>query len=429
MDDESPKIIFNIRFTAADEQRKEERKFYAGTSNYNIFNYVQSAKKVCKKYERYEDYINKCRTGLFNRKGVLSEEDLKRIRKDLATTNSLIWHGFISFNSEMSEKMQCQEDCVNFLKHNFNVIFEKSKINPDNIELIAGLHTDTEHRHIHFMFFEKKPNTINANGIVDFTKKGKLNMAAVEKFLVNGNLWLSGYEDEVYGIRDKQLKELKNIIPRIRKDDEKINYVKKSLIELGNMLPKTGRLGYNSKNISVAVRNKVDTIVSAIINANPNLSALEKAFGVELAKRENAIKSIAQKNHLIYGNTNMTPAQISIAVLKEEGKRNELRQIEYRPEVIEKIINDKKGRLGNLIIHAAVEMRSGNKERHFSSDSYAGKYLKINAKRKRQFNHRITLTTILRFSKLYTGIKTDFTKDLERVERQIEIENENKNRG
>lgn len=158
---ESPKIIFNIRFTTADEQQGKERKFYAGTAGYNIFNYVQSAKKVCKKYERYEDYINKCGTGLFNRKGVLSEEDLKRIRKDLATTKSLIWHGFISFNSEISEKVQCQEDCVKFLKQNFNVIFERSKINPDNIELIAGLHTDTEHRHIHFMFFEKKPNTIN----------------------------------------------------------------------------------------------------------------------------------------------------------------------------------------------------------------------------------------------------------------------------
>ena len=426
----SPEIIFNIRFTDSMRNTKE-RSFYCGTSKYSFFNYVQGDTKICKRFTRYEDYMNKCGTGLFNRHGPISEEELQHIRKALVTTESLIWHGFISFNDEMSDKFQSQEDCVNFLRHNFNVIFEKSKINADNIELVAGLHNDTEHKHIHFMFFEKKPKTINSKGVIDYTRKGSLHMAAVEKFLINGNLWLEGYEDEVYGVRDALLKELKKIIPSARKSqEEKTQYIKRSFSELSNMLPTKGRLGYNSNNISIAVRNKVDSIVSALINANPNLLALEKKYAIELKNREKAIQAIAKDNHLIYSNSVLNPSEIrQVVVLGRERKYDELTRILYKPEVIERLIQDKKGRLGNLIIHVALEMRNdNNKCRKLISDSYGGKYIKINAKKKRDHCTQLTSAAITRFAKIYSGIKTDFTHDLERVEKQIEFENY-KNRG
>ena len=99
----APKIIFNIRFTPKDAFDKDERNFYSNTKSYNFAKYVGDKNKICKTYDRYDDYMNKCGHGFFNHKGVITSDEMKMINDRLALTDSNIWHGFISFDEETSK--------------------------------------------------------------------------------------------------------------------------------------------------------------------------------------------------------------------------------------------------------------------------------------------------------------------------------------
>ena len=73
-----------------------------------------------------------------------------------------IWHGFISFNKENSEKIDTPEKCIDLLKRTFNEFFKDAGFDKDNIDLMCALHLDKpEHLHIHYVFWERAPKIKN----------------------------------------------------------------------------------------------------------------------------------------------------------------------------------------------------------------------------------------------------------------------------
>ena len=425
----APKIIFNIRFTPKDAFDKDERNFYSNTKSYNFAKYVGDKNKICKTYDRYDDYMNKCGHGFFNHKGVITSDEMKKINDRLALTDSNIWHGFISFDEETSKSFTTQKECIDFLSANFKRLFGHSRIDIKNIELLCGLHTDTEnHHHIHFMFFEKEPKTIDSRGNISFTKKGSLDMRDIEDFLINGNMYIDNYVDDLYVYREIIVKELKIYAPAVAGNEEQFPIIAKKMKQLSDMLPKEGRLQYNSKNIDSATRKAVDDVVSSIILSSPKLIEAEKAWTSELLKREAEIKKICKDNNLMFGNTSLKPEEIyKLQRIGKLDKESALRAIEYRPEVISRLRNDFKARLGNIVIKSAVRLRDGDIEsdlfkRRYISKSKNDKSAKINAKNERLRKRHNLLDMLRRFHTHYQFIKNDFTHDLEKSRQEIERE-------
>lgn len=70
----------------------------------------------------------------------------------------------ISFRTEFGESY-CRdyEQAYSFCKSELPKFFRRAGLNPDNIVWYAGLHENTENKHIHISFFEKEP-TYFANG-------------------------------------------------------------------------------------------------------------------------------------------------------------------------------------------------------------------------------------------------------------------------
>ncbi len=104
-------------------------------------------------------------TGLWNKKGDLSKEEVAELRKQMRSTESTIWSSVISF-SESFGQMNCNNKAKaqQVVSNTIDYFFEKANLNPDNMVWWGGFHLNTDNPHIHLLFFEKEPQKINSKG-------------------------------------------------------------------------------------------------------------------------------------------------------------------------------------------------------------------------------------------------------------------------
>ena len=192
-------VVFNISYTSAQPKKnatefqttewKNERAFYDLTADYNYVTYSLNGTKTAK-HKDILDYMQKD-TGAFNLERPLTEEDVKDIKKRLAKSKSIIWHGFISFDKETSAAFTTPEQARKYLKQTMGALFENSHIDKDNVEIMASLHVDrAHHHHIHFSFWEMEPKRLDKNGEISFTQKGCFNQKCIDNYLIASSLAL-----------------------------------------------------------------------------------------------------------------------------------------------------------------------------------------------------------------------------------------------
>ena len=202
-----PKAIFNITYTCPTppakykgERRAEyiaERHFYNMTGKYNYLVYTQNGNKVVKNATA-DRYFTRTGTGVFDGKGKeYTPEEIKELKAKLKSSKSIIWHGFISFDQETSKMMTSEEQAQKFIKQTFGGFLERTHLRKDNVQMFCSLHVDKPtHHHIHFAFFEKEPVRRDKNGVLGYTKIGKISPIAIDNYLVSMNMHLDekGYE-------------------------------------------------------------------------------------------------------------------------------------------------------------------------------------------------------------------------------------------
>ena len=137
-------VIFDIAYTPYKLKKnatkrgiakhKKERKFYDMSGADNIYKYITTEGKMygeeSKKFTMLE-YLQKS-TGVFNQDGMLSKEQVKEMRKRAQTGEKNLWHGFISFNKENSEKIDHPEKCIALVKQTFWKFFKDAGFDKDN---------------------------------------------------------------------------------------------------------------------------------------------------------------------------------------------------------------------------------------------------------------------------------------------------------
>ncbi len=417
------KVVFNINFTAAKPKRnaniveeaswRRERAFYNLTAKYNYLSYSLNGKKTAKNKDIL-NYMQKD-TGAFNLDGALSDEDLKKIRNNLAVTKSNIWHGWISFDEEVSKGIKTPEQAIKFLRHNFyGNLIEKSHLNPRNIELMASLHVDTKnHHHIHFSFWEREPMYLKANGEKEYTSKGTFKQDCIDNYLISTNLYLDEYQDDYHIARDRALARLKELMPtRTNKGQckEDIGY---KLAELAKKLPESGRLGYNSKNMD-NVRNVVDKTVDYIVNRDAKLYNYVLGAYNEIDKRKERAMELANENQMFWMNGRRIKPERVQNIDGIQSNRYGVQSF----DCVDKLKDSLREKLGNQIIKGAICMKNSFNA-NLQKNAKAGK----NAARRTARMNRVSIEKNVRIflSEIESLTQhNDFSYKLHIAEREIE---------
>ena len=393
-------VVFQINYCPKNPPRNlsgdafakcvQERKFFDWTAPYNYIEYTLNDKKV-EKYKDFQSYAGReGNLGLFCADKIYTKKDLDEIKEQLKNTDSHIWHGFISFDEDTSKKFQTQVQAMRFLKQHFNDFINRTHLNAENICLVASLHKDTEHRHIHFSFFEKEPTHVDKNGKVSYTGKGTFKQNVIDNWLVSANMAV-GQKDDFYNSRNAVISKLKEMKANAGKEftDQEMQL---KLLSLARQFPKTGRLSYSSDSMA-GLRPEIDKLANFILCSNPEVKKLHQDFLRQLDVRDKKVQGIKTDN-----------------------------KIESRIEYITNLRNDYKARIGNMVISLAREMRRQYKPAYHQVNNKQMKYEARNIRRHAaRVYHRATATDALikMLGQVQNGMKAEFTDTVKDAEALI----------
>lgn len=438
------KAIFNIGYTTptppnsyTGNRRAEyiaQRKFYDLTAQYNHVDYMLKGEKVVKNANA-EHYFTRegTNTGLFNLDGVIDKDKKAEIKERLKNSKSIIWHGFISFDDETSKGFTTQDKCIKFMKQTFGGFLDRAGFKKSNIELFCSLHEDTEHRHIHFAFFEKEPLRLDKDGNVGFTRKGKIKSEAIDNYLVSANMHLSEHADEYWSKRDEAMAEMNRVCETKSRTgfiDGRAStlslLVNTQINALCANLPKKGRLQYNAKNME-ALRPQIDKLAEVIISSDIKTAKAHGEMLKQLARIEAETKKIASDGKLGYLQGKRMSAE-DVAIIMGGKTRNSAMNIDLvdmsKIDYFERLKNDYKARIGNVVLKMCKEVNyiqshEVNKRRYAVND----RHKKIEAKNKRRYKRNLMAQTQYAISSICRMESANFLKSVKEHERDIAYEN------
>lgn len=197
----------------------------------------------------------------------MNDKQIKELKQSLRTTQSVIWDMVISFREEFGNNY-CRDydQAYEFMKSEMPRFLKKAGLNPDNIVWYAGLHENTENKHIHVSFFEKEPlYYANGNNLKFHSGKIAKNVLIDSKFM---------FEKKLTNATAQLIKNRKNLLDSYNVEMTKTQIArkgKKLLIELYTLLPSEGRISYDSENMR-PLKLKVDEVTKYFIVKNKQIS-------------------------------------------------------------------------------------------------------------------------------------------------------------
>ena len=323
----------------------EARRFYSSNKEYDYVKYVNTGSKEKLDYVAYSGNNEKSK-GIFNENGLLNAEQIKELRTNIRTTKSTIWHGVISF-TEYFGNVNCDtyEKAYELMKSQLPKFFKNANLDPENIVWFAGLHENTDNKHIHFSFFEKEPLRYKQSSRFKQFSDGYIDIDAINQFKIDIEKYFISRNFNIFENR----KEITNLLKKSFNDGAYMNKINKLII----VLPVKGRLSYDSENMAEH-RPMIDNIVKSIIVSNPELKRKVSDFEHILSKRD----------------TELLKAYAKIKVDCSD-------KLLY-----EKCMKDLYRRLGNIVILAAKDIKT--KQNKFNYETRNRLILKHIEKKKRK---------------------------------------------
>ena len=263
-------VIVKLRFYqtkdhyADNPEMAEHRDFVSCQDSYSYLNYVHTgaSENVSSDYEQY--IANKEKSfGAFNQDGLLNDEQKLDLRHQLQTTQSVIWDMIISFREDFGDEY-CRDydQAYKFLKKELPKFFNKAGLYSDNIVWYAGLHENTENKHIHISFFEKEPLYFDNGG------KLKYHSGTISKDLLIDTKFT--FEKALTKPTAQILKARKDMLysyNALMSRTDMARKLKRLLLNLYTILPKDGRHSYDSENM-LRVKKDVDGVTEFILTKN-----------------------------------------------------------------------------------------------------------------------------------------------------------------
>ena len=339
---------------------KKQRAFYDMSGEDNIYKYMTTEGKMYgeekKKFTMLE-YLQKS-TGVFNQNGMLSKSEVKEMKYRAQTGEKNLWHGFISFDKENSDKIDDPEKCIVLVKKMFGQFFKDAGFNPDNMDLMCALHLDRpEHLHIHYVFWEKEPKVKNqrAAGYI-YRKKGKIPLEVIDKMTERLNDYT--LDDDLKEKRQKATEAMREVL--IKKDgygDAVIrDELRGKILALADKLPKDKPLYYASKDMA-PYREEIDDIVESLTLCDTKLFYADRSFRQELKDKQQKLGSIMSNYYKERKDTELRNVQ-NMNGYTEIG--NGLKNL----HTIEALEWDYKRRLGNLVLYDIRRIQNATYKRN-----------------------------------------------------------------
>lgn len=392
----TPNVICQIYFLdnekslAKNEIRQakygNQRKFYSCQKAYNYVDYVNIGSKQALNYVEYSGNNEKSH-GVFNANGLLTKEEQKLLKKQLRETQSVIWHGFISF-TESFGNMYCNdyESAYKMMKVEFPRFLKSAGLNPDNIIWYAGLHENTDNRHIHFSFFEKEPTKFRERSTQKHFSNGKLPYWSIEQLKLRVEQSLTDSAAQLKFARKQLTDSTKNVLFSKQSPLKYNQEIQTLMCKLLEELPETGRFSYDSENIK-PYKGKITKIVNAIICSNKDLYNTFTLFCRQVAKKDKETLRI-----------------LSNLKIKPENWDKYL--------ISEKYLKDIYRRLGNQVL---------NSLRIYKSKLQKSKSRLVN----KRINKTVKANLLLYCIKLNAQIEDDATKTFEEYLKKLQETKEN----
>ena len=284
-----------------DEAKQDERNYYSSRKYNDYVKYVSTGIKDLEKID-YVEYANNDTksSGIYNENGKLSKEQIKILREHLHDTDSIIWSGVISFEKNFGLTWcnnHTQAEAL--LQRELPKFFKRAGLKPENMEWFAGLHENTDNRHIHLIFFEKEPIR-NVKGEKAFSI-GFISKQTIREFKLNG------------------LSTMK---------------LRSMLLNLAEVLPKEGHTYYECEQMQ-RLKPIVDSISNYIISKNKNIMFYKDDFDNIVKEKDDLAISYCKRNGL------SLPTQ----------------------SVGDKMQKDLYRRLGNMVIEKSKQLKADEVER------------------------------------------------------------------
>lgn len=292
----TPKVNFFVKFYAPNyknQAMQEKRKYYSSQKEKDYMNYIISGINDMKKmdYVEYMENRDKSR-GIFNQDGLISDDYKKELRQKLRKTKSNIWDTVISFEEVFGKTwVNSYEQAYSLMKTELPKFFKRCGLNPENIEWFAGLHEDTDNRHIHLCFFEKKPERFRSNKKCKHFSIGKLSGVAMQEF--RANLEFSATDFKAREIRIRQ--DIKQAV----NEELRAKFglvINTKLLHLANGIEKLDNTFYSSKDIA-PFRAEIDSITTYLINKSKVAKSSYNEFIEQARNKDEMFSHYCKRNH------------------------------------------------------------------------------------------------------------------------------------
>lgn len=332
-------------------------------SGYFEYTGREEAKDVEKEVEvnesGYFGYTGSHSVGTSSSMGMLNtREDRKKFKKEIKKyfykKGNICWDLVISLESDEEAAKLGFETVDNWNSVMSDVlpkIFKQYDLEYNNVLWWFDVHRNTEHPHVHLAFIEKHQTRF----------KGKISKAKLEN--VKRSIYTcivarqklaekTGYDyKEYFKLKDWEFNQLMTLVKG--KDLSKL----KTLNQLLDALPKTGRLQYNSYNMK-EYKPAIDRIIDEIIFNSPDL---KKQYDL-LIERIDALEEIMNEESagistLKEAELNKLHERIGNYIIKNY-KKTEKIKIKRETKVIRKVkyLNEK--RLEGFIYSVALEQQN-----------------------------------------------------------------------
>lgn len=329
---------------------------------------------------RIDEYITRFNSlGAFSLGGAMTECELDGWIAGARNTRSIIWHGILSLPTWQS-KLVGYEDMEKLVRQTFGDFLKKAGFDPDNIALLAAMHENTENKHIHFTFYEREPKYRDKNGKLRYRERGTIDKQAITEYRMSATAYLDAKKRNLSKYRDEVVRSLRGI------PTDKDIYI--ALENLADKLPKSGRLQYNSEAIA-PYRKDIDEVVQMLLrNSSSAMKAHNKVLS-EIARRGKA-----------------------------------LAETETQSDYTKRLTAEYKSRLGNVVLGMVKSFRSDAKTA-VRGESKTRKQHKAAARRRRSYGAKVIQAALKIVNGGAKSLQADFTRDLHRVEREIEQSEQN----
>lgn len=153
----SKTVVFKSHFYDVSDSKRDYYSSSTGGGDY--LRYIETGANETKEFD-YLNYIGDKEKsfGIFNQNGFLSKKEIEAIRDGLRNTKSLVWDCLISLEEGYDkEHLRTGNNAYELMKDVFPKFLKSAGFRLENTTWFAGLHENTDNRHIHICIFEHEP--------------------------------------------------------------------------------------------------------------------------------------------------------------------------------------------------------------------------------------------------------------------------------